>query len=145
MIVRDVMTKGAACTPPDASVKDAAGQMKQLDVGALPVCDNDRLVGVVTDRDIAVRAVAQHMSPDTLVREVMSPHVLYCYEDDDVDQVARNMGENQVRRLPVLNRSKRLVGIVSLSDLWKEVRPETAVDAVADISKPGGVHSQTHQ
>ena len=143
MKVREAMTREVTLANPDQTICDAARMMAECDAGALPVGDNDRLVGVITDRDIAVRAVAKHLSPDTPVREVMTRQVLYCYDDEDVEHVARNMGDNQVRRLPVLNREKRLVGIVSLGDLSQTVAPSTAGEAVAEISKPGGEHSQT--
>jgi CBS domain-containing protein len=118
MRVNEVMTKGAECIPPSATVRDAAGRMRDLDVGSLPVCDNDRLVGVVTDRDIAVRSVAAGHDPKSeRVSEVMTDKVVYCFDDQDVREAAELMREEQVRRLPVLNRAKRLVGIVSLGDL----------------------------
>ena len=118
MQVRDVMTKGAECVRPANSLQEAAQRMKSLDVGPLPVCDNDRLVGLITDRDIAVRAVAEGCDPrTTTVQNVMTPDVLYCFEEQDVEEAAQLMCEHQVRRLVVLNHDKRLVGIVSLGDL----------------------------
>jgi CBS domain-containing protein len=116
--------------------------MAQYDTGALPVGDDDRLLGVITDRDIAVRVVAEGKSLDTPVRDVMSTEVKYCFEDEEVEHVTRNMGDIQVRRLPVMNREKRLVGIVSLGDLSHSARPAVTGNAVADISRPGGTHSQ---
>jgi len=125
MIVRDVMTQGAECVSPTTSLQEAARKMKDLDVGPLPVCENDRLVGMVTDRDITVRAVAEGCDPRTAtVKEVMTPDVFYCFEDQDVQQAANLMKQNQVRRLVVLNRDKRLVGIVSLGDLAVETGDE---------------------
>src|SRR5215471_10683460 len=121
MQVRNVMTKGAECVRPSNSLQEAAQKMKNQDVGALPVCGNDRLVGLITDRDIAVRAVAEGCDPrTTTVKDVMTPDVLYCSEDQDVQEAAQLMCEHQVRRLVVLNRDKRLVGIVSLGDLAVE-------------------------
>jgi CBS domain-containing protein len=109
----------------------------------MPVGENDRLVGMITDRDIAIRAVAQGKGPDTPVREVMSTEqVLYCFEDEDLEHVAQNMGDTQVRRLPVVNREKRLVGIVSLGDIARKEDRKTAGKAVREVSKPGGQHSQ---
>lgn len=143
MNVSEVMTRDVVLANPNHSIHDAAKMMAQCDAGALPVGDNDRLIGVITDRDIAIRAVAQGLPPDTPVRKVMSPQVLYCFEDEDIEQVAQNMGKNRVRRLPVLNREKRLVGIVSFGDLSHSVEPGVAGEAIADISKPGGAHSQT--
>jgi len=109
----------------------------------MPVGDNDRLVGMITDRDIAIRAVAEGKGPDTPVRDVMSTEqVLYCFEDEDLAQVAKNMGEQQVRRLPVVNREKRLVGIVSLADVAQS-EARSANKAVKGVSKPGGQHNQS--
>ena len=98
---------------------------------------------MITDRDIAVRAVALGKGPQTPVREVMSPEVMYCFEDDDTDAIARNMADIKVRRLPVVNRDKRLVGIIALGDLAVVEGPRAAGEAVSGISRPGGVHSQT--
>jgi CBS domain-containing protein len=118
MRVSEVMTRGAECTRPDATLREAAARMKDLDVGSLPVCDNDRIVGMVTDRDVTIRATAGGTDPNRAhVREVMTPEVQYCFEDDDVTDAARQMRDKQIRRLPVLNRDKRLVGIVSLGDV----------------------------
>jgi CBS domain-containing protein len=116
--------------------------MAECDAGSLPVGENDRLVGMITDRDIAVRAVAKNMPPDTPVRDVMSTEVLYCFDDEDIEKVADNMGAQQVRRLPVVNRDKRLVGIISLGDVASGADDSTVGHAVADISKPGGKHDQ---
>src|SRR5207253_2281629 len=111
--VHEVMTRGAECIRPDACLREAAERMKALDVGVLPVCDDDRLVGMVTDRDITVRGTAERMPPGLgQVRDVMTPNVISCFEDQDVGEAARLMEQNQVRRLVVLNRDKRLVGIV---------------------------------
>jgi CBS domain-containing protein len=143
MKVGEVMTRDVVLIAPSDTICDAARKMAECDAGALPVGENDRLVGVITDRDIAIRAVAEELGPDTLVREVMSPQVLYCYEDESVEHVAENMGEQQIRRLPVMNRDKRLVGIVSIADLSRKSRPNTTGKAVAAISQPGGEHSQS--
>lgn len=145
MKVREVMTKDVAVANPDQGIGDAARTMAECDAGALPVGDNDRLVGVITDRDIAIRAVARRLSPDTPVREVMSKEVLYCYEDEELEQVAKNMGDNQVRRLPVVSREKRLVGIVSFGDVSRNVERGTAGEAIAEISEPSGKRSQSQQ
>jgi CBS domain-containing protein len=137
------MTRGVEITNPQETIRDAARMMADCDAGALPVGENDRLVGVITDRDIAVRAVAEGKGPDARVGDVMSAEVRYCFEDDDVDEVLRNMGELQLRRLPVLSRDKRLVGIVSLSDLAAIRAAGPVGAALADIARPGGEHSQT--
>src|SRR5690606_15169161 len=116
--------------------------MVRLDAGAMPVGDNERLIGMITDRDIAVRAVATGMGPDAKIRDVMSTEVKYCFEDEEIEDVLENMGDLQVRRLPVLNRDKRLVGIVSLGDLAANGETEEAGAALSNISMPGGEHSQ---
>jgi CBS domain-containing protein len=143
MKVNEAMTADVRIANPKQTIQDAARMMAEIDAGILPVGDNDRLVGMITDRDIAVRAVAKGLPPDTLVREVMSQEVKYCFEDDDVAEVAHNMADIQVRRLPVLNRDKRLVGIVSLADIAIAEGPEPAGEAICGISEPGGQHSQT--
>ena len=117
MKVREAMTRDVRLVRPDQTIREAAHLMAELDIGALPVEKDDRLVGMITDRDIAVRAVAEGRGPDTPVRDVMSAEVKYCYEDQTIDEVTRNMGEQRIRRLPVLTREKRLVGILSLGDL----------------------------
>jgi CBS domain-containing protein len=143
MKVGEVMTRDVKLVSPKQSICDAAKMMAECDAGALPVGEGDRLVGVITDRDIAIRAIAEDKGPDTPVADVMTKQVLYCFEDESVDHVAQNMGEQQVRRLPVLNREKRLVGIVSIGDLSRKAKPNTAGKAVAAISQPGGEHSQS--
>jgi CBS domain-containing protein len=138
MQVKNVMTRGAECINPDASVKEAAEKMKALDVGALPICDNDRLAGMITDRDITVRAVAEGRDPSQCkVRDVMSEGIHFCFEDADAEEAARIMRDNQVRRLAVLNRDKRLVGIVSLGDLAVETHDQhLAGKTLEEISEP---------
>ena len=142
MQVSKVMTRDAECVRPDNTLQEAARKMRDLDVGPMPVCgDNDRLVGMLTDRDIAVRAVADGQDTRTThVRDVMTPDIIYCYEDQDVGEAARLMKENQVRRLVVLNRDKRLVGIVSLGDLavdtGDEVLAGSTLEAVSEPAAP---------
>jgi CBS domain-containing protein len=143
MKVREAMTQDGCLTSPDQTIRDAAQVMRQIDAGALPVEQDERLVGVITDRDIAVRAVAEGKAPDTKVRDVMSREVLYCYEDEDLDQVVANMGAVKVRRLPVLNRDKRLVGIISFGDLARHHGGTMEEKALRELSEPGGAHSQT--
>lgn len=142
MKVREAMTGDVRLTAPDRSIREAAEMMADQDIGALPIGENDRLVGMITDRDIAVRAVARGLGPDTKIRDVMSSEVKYCFEDEDLDDAAQNMGDIKVRRLPVLNRDKRLVGIISISDLTRREGAEQIGQTVADISTPGGAHSQ---
>jgi CBS domain-containing protein len=143
MKVSEVMTRDVQLIEPTQTVQEAAKLMAELDAGIMPVREGDRLVGMITDRDITVRAVAQGRGPETPIREVMTDDVKYCYEDDDTDDVARNMADIQVRRLPVLTRDKRLVGIISLGDMAVSDEPGKAGEAVAGISQPGGQHSQT--
>jgi CBS domain-containing protein len=136
MKVSEAMTPQVDIIDPNAAVRDAACRMRDDNVGALPVGENDRLIGMVTDRDIVVRGVAENRQGGTTsVRDVMSEHVYYCFEDDDVEQAGRIMAEHQVRRLPVLNRAKRLVGIVALADL--AMAPgESAHHALQGVSEP---------
>jgi CBS domain-containing protein len=144
MKVSELMTREVRVTRPDQTIRESARIMAEIDAGSLPVADNDRLVGVVTDRDIAIRAVSQGKGPETPVRDVMSSEVKYCFEDDDIEDVTRNMGDIQVRRLPVVNRDKRLVGIVSLGDLARSAEdPKRVGAALEGISRSGGPHSQT--
>ena len=143
MQVSEAMTRTVRVASPEQSIRDAAMLMAELDAGVLPVGENDRLVGMITDRDIAIRAVAQGRGPDVPIREVMTPEVRYCFEDEDVEDVAQNMADIQVRRLPVMDRNKRLVGIISIGDIAMTEGPEAAGDAVAGVSEPGGSHTQT--
>ena len=145
MKISKCMTRDVQLASPTQSIRDAAKMMADIDAGSLPVGQDNRLVGMITDRDIVIRAVAEGKSPETLVREVMSQEVLYCFEDQELEEVARNMADIKVRRLPVLNRSKHLVGIVSLGDLSRKQQPEMTAKAVSNISKPGGRHSQAVQ
>jgi len=141
MRVSDAMTREVRVASPGQSIREVAKIMAEIDAGAMPVGDNDRLVGMITDRDIAIRAVAEGKGPDTPVREVMSTEtVLYCYEDEELDHVAKNMSEQQVRRLPVVNRDKRLVGIVSLGNI-AQAETKAASKAVKGVTKPGGQHA----
>jgi CBS domain-containing protein len=129
---------GAECVRPNNSLQQAAHKMKCLDVGPLPVCDEDHLVGIITDRDITVRAVAKACDALlTTVEEVMTPDVVYCYEDDEVEDAARLMRDHQIRRLVVLNRDRRLAGIVSLGDLAVETGDEKlASETLEQVSLP---------
>ena len=143
MKVSDCMTRDVQMTSPEETLRDAAQAMVRLDAGVLPVSEGDRLVGMITDRDIAVRGVAEGRGPDTKVAEVMSREVMYCFEDEDSAAVLRYMGDIQVRRLPVLNRDKRLIGIVSLADLVASGHTAKAGEALGGIVRPGGEHSQS--
>jgi len=143
MQVREAMTKDVRLATPGQSIRDAARLMSECDAGILPVGENDRIVGMISDRDIAIRAVAKGLGPDTPVRDVMSTEkVLYCFEDDDVDDVAKNMGEVKVRRLPVMDRDKRLVGIISIGDVSKK-ETRAAGKSMEQITEKGGPHDQS--
>jgi len=118
MKIKDILTPEPQCIGPDDSLAEAADKMKNLDVGFLPVCKNQRVMGVLTDRDVVIRAVAENLDPkNTRVSEVMSGDIFYCFADQDIEEVAEIMATGRVRRLPVLNRDKHLVGIISLGDL----------------------------
>jgi CBS domain-containing protein len=143
MKVSECMTRNVKMANPGETLQEAARMMAECDAGILPVSEGDRLVGMITDRDIAVRGIGQGFGPDTKVGEVMSREVKYCYEDDDSDTVLHNMADIQVRRLPVLTREKRLVGIVSLADLAAMGQSARTGEALGGIVRPGGEHSQT--
>jgi CBS domain-containing protein len=143
MQISEVMTRAVQTTSPDVSVQEAARIMAAIDSGILPVGENDRLVGMITDRDLAVRALAQGKGPDCKVRDVMTPEVKYCFEDEAVAHVARNMAEQKLQRLPVMNRDKHLVGIVSLGDIAIQGDSNVVDTAVSGMKEPGGPHTQT--
>jgi CBS domain-containing protein len=140
MRVSEAMTREVRLCTPGTPIRDVAKMMAQIDAGSMPVGENDRLIGMITDRDIAVRAVAAGKGPDTPVREVMSEHVHYCFDDEEIDDVAQNMGDIKVRRLPVVNRDKRLVGILSLGDVARTEGGETVGGALVGVSQRGGAH-----
>lgn len=144
MRVSEAMTRQVKICTPGQTIREVARTMAEIDAGAMPVGENDRLIGMITDRDIAIRGVAQGKGPDTPVREVMSEHVEYCYDDEDLDKVAEGMANVRVRRLPVVNREKRLVGILSLGDVARnDDHLEVVAQTVAGVSTPGGPHRQT--
>ena len=134
--VADIMTADVLLLGPGDSIQHAASRMRDENIGSLPVASGDRLVGYVTDRDIVVRALAEGRDLTTPVHEVMSERILYCFEDDLLEDVAENMARNQVRRLPVLTREKRLCGIVSLGDLAVSGDDGAAEEALTEISEP---------
>jgi CBS domain-containing protein len=142
MKVSEVMTRDIQTVRPDQSAREAAGFMLQADAGAIPVTDGDRLMGMITDRDIAVRGVAHGHGPDTPVRELMTNDVIAARMDDDTDDVAVRMSEAQVRRLPVIDEQDKLCGIVSLADLTQKADDSAAEQALEGISEPGGQHQQ---
>ena len=139
MQLQDVMTPAVEVIAPEASISEAAEKMSHRDIGPLPVCDGERLVGMLTDRDITVRAVAAGRDPRmTPVRDIMTPDVIYGFEDQAVEDAARLMEQYQIRRLPVLNRSKQLVGMVALGDLAVHTRTRPmAADVLEQVSEPG--------
>ena len=135
--LEDLMSRDVKVMSPDMSIREAAKQMRDGDFGMLPVGENDRMIGTISDRDIAIRAVAEGKGADTKVRDVMSDGVAWAYEDNSVEEAVKIMSERQVRRLPVVDRDKRLVGIVALGDFAvqsSEIRP--AAQALSEISKP---------
>ena len=144
MKVSEFMSRDVQTVNPDQPIQEAAQFMLRADAGSMPVCDGDRLVGMVTDRDIAVRAVAEGRGPETPVREAMTDHVDYCFDDDEAEEVAIKMSDAQVRRFPVLSREdNKLVGIVSLGDISRSDQSEAASVALGGITDPGGEHDQS--
>ncbi len=142
MRISDVMTRDVATVRPDQTAREAANFMLNSDAGSIPVTEGDRLIGMITDRDIAVRGVALGHGPDTPVSEIMTSGIVCAREDDSVEDVASKMSEAQVRRLPVIDDSEKLIGIVSLGDLSRETDGETAHHALEGVSAPGGQHQQ---
>lgn len=143
MKIKDIMTSDVCIVDPNQSIGEAAKRMADLDVGLLPVGENGRLVGMISDRDIALRGVGAGRGAETKVREIMTRDVKYAYEDRDVEEVAENMAQQQLRRMPVLDRGKRLVGIVSLADIAMERDASLCGTALRGISQPGGSHCQS--
>lgn len=141
MKVSESMSTDVKICSPDDTIQDCARMMREIDAGAMPVGENDRLVGMITDRDIAVRAVAEGLGPETKVRDTMSKEIRFCFEDEELDDVAEHMADLKIRRLPVLSREKRMVGIISLGDLALS-DGATSGEALSEISEPGGMHSQ---
>lgn len=142
MQVADAMTRHVQTITPDQSIVDAARMMAEADIGSLPVAENDRLVGMLTDRDIVIRGLARGKAADAAIRDVMSSEIKYCYEDDELESVAQNMGDLQIRRLPVVNHDKRLVGIVTLGDL-AGTDEGAASEALSKIAEPSDHHQST--
>jgi CBS domain-containing protein len=142
MKVSEVMTRDVQTVRPDQPVQQAASFMLNADAGSIPVTDGDRLIGMITDRDITVRGVAKGYGPDTPVRELMTNEIICAREDDDIEDVASKMSEAQVRRLPVIDRDERLCGIVSLGDLSREADDDCASEALEGVTQPGGQHQQ---
>jgi CBS domain-containing protein len=142
MKISEVMTRDVQTVSPDQPVQEAANFMLSADAGSIPVTDGDRLIGMITDRDIAVRGIAKGYGPDTPVRELMTDDLIVVRVDDDIEEAATKMSEAQVRRLPVIDSDERLCGIVSLGDLSRETDDQTASQALEGVSQPGGQHQQ---
>jgi CBS domain-containing protein len=136
MKVSEVMTRDVCLARPDETLQQVADRMAARDIGFMPVGDDERLLGTITDRDIVVRAVARGLDGSTLVRDAMTQDVKYCYEDEEMEHVVQNMGNIQVRRLPVVDRNKRLVGVVSLADGALKDDPEAVGIAMTGITEP---------
>ena len=142
MKVSEVMTRDVRTVRPDQTAQEAANFMLNEDTGSMPVSDGDRLIGMITDRDIAVRGIAKGYGPDTPVSELMSADIVCARENDDVEEVATKMSRAQVRRMPILDAGEKLCGIVSLGDLSREADQQTADQALQGVSAPGSQHSQ---
>jgi CBS domain-containing protein len=139
MKLKGVMTRDVEVIHPDDSLQTAAQKMRDRDIGFLPVCDDDRLIGVVSDRDIIVRVIAEGRDPKAMMgRNLVTAPVIYCFEDQDVEEAARIMQENQIRRLVILNRDKRLVGVVSLGDLAMNRPADQSGEILQSVSEPDG-------
>jgi CBS domain-containing protein len=142
MKVSEVMTRDVQTVRPDQTARDAASFMLRADAGSIPVTEGDRLIGMITDRDIAVRGIAEGHGPDTPVRELMTNDIICARIDDDTDDVAARMAEAQVRRLPVIDDQENLCGIVSLGDLTQTGEDDAAEQALEGVTQPGGLHQQ---
>jgi len=134
--IKEVMTRHVEVVGPEATLREAAAKMADLDVGAMPVCDGDRLVGILTDRDIAIRAVARGSDPSTPVREIMTSTIRYCFEDEPIERALETMTKRKIRRLPILDREKRLMGIVALGDLAVDADTGRAGEVLERVSEP---------
>ena len=138
MKISDIMSRDVQVARPEDTLRDAAETMARIDVGSLPICDGRRLLGIVTDRDIVVRGLAKGLGLDSGVTQVMTEGVEYCFEDDDLVEVSDKMAASQIRRIPVVDRDKNLVGIVSLGDVAREARPAESGDVLEEVSQPNG-------
>lgn len=137
MQVKNEMTTKIEVVKPETSAKEVSQKMRDLTIGALPVCENNRLVGIVTDRDITIRLTAEGKDPSsTKVKEIMSSKVEWCFEDEEVEKIAAKMENKKIRRLPVINHDKKLVGMLSLGDLALRGSRETACKILEKVSEP---------
>lgn len=135
MKAEDVMTRSVRCVDDNASLVEAARTMRELDVGSLPICKNDRLAGMLTDRDIVVRAIAEGLDPrQTKVRDAMSSGIHYAFADQDLSEIADVMEQNRIRRLPIVNREKRLVGIISTGDIARDADPGLTKEVMQEVA-----------
>lgn len=142
MKISECMTREVRIVDPAETLQDAARTMADIDAGFLPVGENDKLVGIITDRDIAIRAIGTGRTADAKIRDVMSQQVRYCFEDDEVGDVLYNMADQQIRRLPVVDRNKRLVGVISITDLAVNGETERSGQTLGEIARPTAQHSQ---
>ena len=142
MKISEVMTTNVETVTPNQTAKEAASFMLRANAGSIPVCEDDRVIGMITDRDIAIRGIAEGRGPDTPISELMSADIVCAREDDDTSDVAERMSSEQVRRLPVVDGNDRLVGIVSLGDLSREGPEQAAAMALEGVTQPGGEHEQ---
>ena len=140
--ISEVMTTDVETVSADQTAREAASFMLRAEAGSIPVCEGDRVIGMITDRDIAIRGVAEGRGPDTAVRELMTDDIICARGDEDVEEVARRMSREQVRRMPVLDADEKLIGIISLGDLARETGGQTAEKALEGVSAPGGLHQQ---
>ena len=131
----ELMTRTVQCVSPETYIQEVAQTMKSLDVGFLPVCENDRLVGALTDRDLVLRVIAEGKDvKDCKARDVMTHDVFWCYEDQTTDEVAGYMAGKEIRRVLILNRDKRLVGVISIGDLAKAGEEQITGETIKDIA-----------
>ena len=142
MKISEVMTSDVETITPDQTAREAASFMLRAEAGSIPVCEGNRVIGMITDRDIAIRGVAEGRGPDTAVRELMTDDIICAHEDEEVKDVALRMSREQVRRMPVVDADEKIVGIVSLGDLARETDSATAEKALEGVSAPGGLHQQ---
>ena len=142
MNIRDLMTSDLQTVSPGDTVQQAAGFMLSADTGSIPVCDGDRIVGMITDRDIAVRGIGKGFGPDCTVAELMSKDIVCARDTDDVHAIAQQMSDKQVRRMPVVDAEDRLVGMVCLGDLSRQSQDSAAKTALDGVSAEGGQHDQ---
>ena len=146
MKIKDVMHSGVTWVDPSIPLSEIAKKMRDEDIGAIPVGENDRLVGMVTDRDICCRGLADTRSVGELTaRDVMSKPIVYCKVDDDIEDAVRIMGKHQIRRLPVINEKKRMIGMLSLGDIWQSVTSDLSAEVIRAVSaithkEKGGMH-----